>query len=82
MGRSHVIYCKIRKAYCSVLLLSHRIAGPWPSAEAAEDVIKTAENKVHIIFADLVDGKFIEFVSFKKDGTPNYPEAPPVMDPK
>lgn len=52
------------------------ITGPWASAEAAEQVIKDAENEVHLIFADLKDGHFMEFVSFNKDGTPHNPPKP------
>jgi hypothetical protein len=54
------------------------ISGPWASAEALEQVIKDAEDEVHIIYADLKDGHFMEFVDYRKDGTPDYPEKPPV----
>lgn len=54
------------------------VVGPWESAEACGKVITDAENKVHMIFANMKDGHFIEFVSYDKDGTPHYPMKPSV----
>ena len=53
------------------------ISGPW-TLEECEKAIKDAENEVHVIFADLKDGHFMEFVDFRKDGTPNLPEKPAI----
>jgi len=52
------------------------ITGPWESPEQCGDVIKNAEDEVHLIYADLKDGHFMEFISFNSDGTPYYPPKP------
>jgi predicted metalloprotease with PDZ domain len=55
------------------------IHGPWESAEACGKVIADAEDEVHIIFADLKDGHFMEFVDYRADGTPDFPEKPDTL---
>lgn len=58
------------------ILCVNGIKGPWESAEACGKVIADAEDQVHVIFADLKDGHFMEFFKFNADGTPYEPPKP------